>query len=234
MNKLIEKIKKMSQDTKGKAVLFFGFYIVFFAFVFLFINLSNSKLTYGDDYERSNVSYTFNLDKLFAENYMFTYNITLDNNVYSYFGAKIKEVESFKYNNLDYYRNDEDYLVKNGDWIVTENPYVYKEILNNKNIKMILEKSHFVSKTVYESGKNTFNFQISSNTLNAFLYGLNTDYDEIPNEIIVSTDEERNVNNIIFNFNSLCKNNGFCNYGFKVELKYDSFGEIEGIVNPIE
>ena len=66
MNKLIEKIKEMSKNPKGKAFLFFGFYIVFFAFVFIFINLSKSTLTYGNDYEKSNSSYTFNLNKLFV------------------------------------------------------------------------------------------------------------------------------------------------------------------------
>ena len=232
MNKLKDKIKEMSKDTKGKAVLFFGFYIIFFAGVFLFINLTDSKLTYGDDYERSTVSYTFNLDNIFKENYSFTYDITLDNNFYSYFGAKKEEVESFKYNNLDYYRDGEKFLVKKDEWIEAENPYVYREYLNNKNIKMILENAYFVSKTVYESGKNTFNFAISSNTLNNLLYGLNTDFDEVPNEIIISTDENKNVNNIIFNLNSLCKNNDFCNYGFKVDLKFDNFGDIEGILDP--
>ena len=45
MDKLIDKIKEISKDPKGKAFLFFGFYIVFFAIVFLFINLSDSTLT---------------------------------------------------------------------------------------------------------------------------------------------------------------------------------------------
>ena len=53
MDKLINTIKEMSKNPKGKAILFFGFYIVFFAFVFLFINLTDSTLTYGDDYEKS-------------------------------------------------------------------------------------------------------------------------------------------------------------------------------------
>ena len=234
MVEIIEKIKEMSKNPKGKAVLFFGFYIIFFIFVFLFINLSKSTLTYGDDYEKSYSSYTFNLEKIFAENYSFNYKITLDNNIYTYFGAKKEEVESIKYNNMDYYRNGNNYYLKNEVWVKVDNPYVCSEFLNNKNIKMILENSYFISKTVYENGKNAFNFAISSNTLNTILYGLNTDYDEVPNEIIINTDEDRNVNNIVFNLNSLCKNNGFCNYGLKVELFYDSFGDVEEIVNPIE
>ena len=56
MDKLIDKIKEISKDPKGKAFLFFGFYIVFFAIIFLFINLSDSTLTYGDDYEKSRMS----------------------------------------------------------------------------------------------------------------------------------------------------------------------------------
>lgn len=235
MDKLIETIKKIYENPRGKAVLFFAFYVVFFAIVFLFINLSKTELSYGDDYEKSEVSYTFDLNKLFAENYGFKYNITLDNNNYSYFGAKLKEEETLKYNNLDYYRNGNDYYVKNNElWIKTDNPYVYSEYMDNTNIKKMLEKSSFVSKTVYESGKNTFTFAISTNTLNSILYGLNTDFDEIPNEIIISTDEERNVNHITFNLDSFCKNNNLCVYGFKISLDFDNFGDVEDIINPME
>ena len=104
MDKLIDKIKEISKDPKGKAFLFFGFYIVFFAIVFLFINLSDSTLTYGDDYERSSSS-NINLDYIFTNNFSFKYDVNLDNNIYSYIGAKKDEEETIKFNNLEYYRN---------------------------------------------------------------------------------------------------------------------------------
>ena len=84
MGKLIDKIKEISTDPKGKAFLFFGFYMVFFAIIFLFINLSDSTLTDGDDYEKSYSSYTFNLDNIFSNNYAFKYEVNLDNNINSY------------------------------------------------------------------------------------------------------------------------------------------------------
>lgn len=234
MNKLIDKIKEFSKDSKGKAVLFFAFYIVFFAIVFLFINLTDSTLTYGDDYEKSYSSYTFNLNNVFSNNYAFKYNVNLDNNVYSYLGAKKDEVESLRYNNLDYYRNGDTFLVKGDTWTNTSSPYVFSEYFDTLNIKKILESAHYVSKTVFENGTNSFTFSISSNTLNSLLYGVNSDFDEVPNEIIVYTDEDRNVNKISYNLDSFCRNNMKCNYGLKINLEYDMFGEVEGIVNPMD
>lgn len=234
MDKLINTIKEMSKNPKGKAILFFGFYIVFFAFVFLFINLTDSTLTYGDDYEKSYSSYTFNLDKVFSNNYAFKYDVNLDNNIHSYIGAKKDETESIKFNNLDYYRNGSMFLVKGDTWTNTNNPYIFGEYFDTLNIKKILEKSHFVSKTMFENGTTAFNFVISSNTLNSILYGMNTDYDEVPNEVIIYTDVTRNVNKITFNLDSLCRNNKICNYGLKINLEYDMFGEVEGIVNPMD
>lgn len=234
MNKIIKTIKEISENPRGKALLFFGFYIVFFAIVFLLIHFSDSTLSYGDDYEKSYSSSSVNLNNIFSNNYSFKYEVVLDNKTYTYLGAKKDEVESIKYNNSDYYRNGNKFLIKGNTWVETTNPYVYGEYFDTLNIKKILENSYYVSKTEFENGIMSFNYAVSSNTLNSLLYGMNTDYDEIPNEIIISTDENRNVNKISFNLNSLCKNNGFCNYGFKINLEYDLFGEVEGIVNPLE
>ena len=234
MDKLIDKIKEISKDPKGKAFLFFGFYIVFFAIVFLFINLSDSTLTYGDDYEKSYGSYTFDLNNIFSNNYAFKYDVNLDNNIHSYIGAKKDESESIKYNNYDYYRNGSTFLVKGDTWTVSNNPYIFSEYFDTLNIKKILENAHFVSKTMYENGTNAFTFQISSNTLNTLLYGMNTDYDEVPNEVIIYTDGNKSVNKVTFNLDSLCRNNKVCNYGLKINLEYSMFGEVEGIVNPMD
>lgn len=234
MDKLIDRIKEIYKEPKGRAFLFFGFYIVFFAIVFLFINLTDSTLTYGDDYEKSYSSYTFNLDNIFSNNYTFKYEVNLDNYNYSYVGARKDEFESIKYNNLDYYRNGSTFLVKKDTWVNINSPYVYSEYFDTLNIKKILENSYYVSKTMFEDGTNAFNFVISSNTLNNILYGLNTDFEEIPNEVVIYTDKEKNVNKIIFKLDSLCKNNKICNYGLKINLEYDMFGEIEGIVNPMD
>ena len=126
------------------------------------------------------------------------------------------------------------FLVKGDTWTNTDNPYIFGEYFDTLNIKKILEKSHFVSKTMFENGTTAFNFVISSNTLNSILYGMNTDYDEVPNEVIIYTDVTRNVNKITFNLDSLCRNNKICNYGLKINLEYDMFGEVEGIINPMD
>ena len=233
MDKLIKSIKELSKTPRGKGILFFAFYLVFFAFVFLFINLTDSTLTYGDDYERSS-SCNINLDYIFTNNFSFKYDVNLDNNIYSYIGAKKDEEETIKFNNLEYYRNSNLFYINNNNiWVETSNPYKYGEYFDTLNIKKILENSYYVSKTVYETGDYSFNYAISSNTLNSILYGINTDYDEVPNEIVITADKDRNVNKISFNLDSLCKNNKICNYGLKINLEYDLFGEIADIINPL-
>ena len=64
MDKLIKSIKELSKTPRGKGILFFAFYLVFFAFVFLFINLTDSTLTYGDDYELQQAQMGESLEKL--------------------------------------------------------------------------------------------------------------------------------------------------------------------------
>ena len=86
-------------------------------------------------------------------------------------------------------------------------------------------------KTDYQSGNTKYGFLISSNTINSLINNKETDIDEMPNKIIVNTNEEEYVSEINYDLDSYCINNKLCKKNLEINLSYDSFGEIDKIVN---
>lgn len=232
MKDFIAFINEMKKTPKGKAILFFGLYAIFFIFVFLFIKLSSVELSYGDDYEKGS-PYNFNIQSLLNKNFNYTYDIYVDGILYKYEGKRNNDSELFDFNGANYYKNSNNYLVNNGTWIRSDNPIMFNEFTDISNIKDIISRSSYESMTTYDNGKTDFNFVISTNTINEIFYNSNTDFDEVPNKIIIGTDENRNVNNISFNLNSFCTNNKMCNYSLEIKLNYNNFGEVYSINSPL-
>ena len=75
---------------------------------------------------------------------------------------------------------------------------------------------------------------ISSNTLNELFTGKITDFDEVPNKIVVGTTKELKANSINYNLDSYCILSQLCNTGLTIDVLYDDFGKIEVIDNPME
>ena len=230
MKEFIEKIKELKSNDKGKSILFFGFYFLFFIFVFLFIKLTGTKDALLQEYEKGNSS-LFNSSILLNNNFYYDYKINLDNNYYNYYGKILGDVESFKYNNSDYYKSNDSYFIDNGTWIMCDNPFVYREFIDTLNISILLDNSYYVSKTDYESGEVDFNYLLSSNTINKLLYDIDSDYDDIPNEIVVKTNNG-NITSIVYKLDNYCVSTGKCS-NLKIDLSYDLFGEVSKIINPV-
>ena len=78
MKKGIEIIKELKKTSKGKAILFFGGYLIFFIVVILFVKFSTRSTTLPSDYEKGKSSgKEISIDKLVENNYLFTYKIVL-------------------------------------------------------------------------------------------------------------------------------------------------------------
>lgn len=234
MKKWLEKIKEIKEQKNCKAILFFGFYMIFFLVLILTIKFSEKRpLPSADEYEKGS-KYTFYLDNIAGNNYHYVYTITQDGVKYEYDGVKYNEQELFKFNLKDYYRNDDNFFINNGIWLKNESPYVYDKFLDINNVAQIIEAATYDSKTSYDNGREIYNFLISSNTLNQKLDNIDSDYFEEPNEIVVSTDKDKYVEEIIFNLDSYCTMNKFCQNSLEIKLAYDRFEEIEEIKNPVE
>ena len=207
--KLINDLKKTS---KGRAILFFGGYFIFFLVLIIVVRISGTNnISSSDDYEKG-TPFQFKVNNIVNNNYAFNYKVNLDGVVYNYVGEN---------NN-------------SGLWVKCDSPYIYSYFFDILNIKNIFEKATYVSKTEYDSGKTSYNFLISSNTLNSMIDNMFTDIEEEPNEIVINTDEDNYVNEIKFKLDSYCINNNSCSKNLDIELYYDSYGQIEEFKSPLK
>lgn len=230
MKKLIEKIKEIYKLPRGKAILFFGFYLIFFAILIIFIRLNSGKEITGK-YEEG-TKYSFDVSSITANNYHFKYNVFVDDKENIFEGDKLKEEELFKFNNKEYYKKENKFYIKEEEWKETSNPYIFKEFLDSEILEEIVSNSYLEYETNYQSGQTKYNFLVSSNTLNELINNENTDIEEMPNTIIISVDEEDNISSIVYHLNSYCLNRKNCKKSLKIELEFENIGEIKKIKSP--
>lgn len=233
MKELFKNIKELSKTTKGKAILFFGFYFVFFIIIMIIARFGSRNYTKPSDYEKGK-SGTFYINDIVDKNYGFTYQVSLDNVKYTYTGTRNSNNTLFDYNGNNYFSSDDKYFINNSIWSKCDNPIMFYNFINPSNLTSILENSWNEANTSYEDGRHEYSLLISTNTLNKLLDSKNTDYDEIPNKIVVSTDSDKLANKITYNLDSYCKLNNLCDNSLSLEISYYRFGKIEGIDNPIE
>lgn len=233
MKEKFELIKEIYKKPYGKWVLFFAFYFVFFLVITVLLRFGERSHTLSSDYEKGN-SHSSLISSLLKNNYAFDYVVTLDDIKYEYSGRRYDNMELFNFQDKSFYRyNDEYFLNNSSEWIKTDNPYVVPEFLDINSVNSLINLAAYDSETNYKSGKTNYNFLLSTNTLNKHLRDFDSDFDEEPNTITVSTDEKKNVSEIILYLNSYCTLNNFCQKNLKINLQYDKVGEIDKIDSPV-
>lgn len=234
----IEFLKDLMKTPRGRGILFFGVYFVFFLALILLIRFGNRGEVIGNELESGN-PYNFSVSNITGNNYNFSYQVEIDDNIFLYQGSRYKNTELFTISNggsiVEYYLNSENYFSNsNGLWLKADNPYKYWQFIDIKYVNNIIKNATYISKTDYESGKSVYNFQISSNTIVKLLENIDTDVDEVPNEIVVITDENNYVNEVKFLLDSYCKAKTICTNSMNINLKYGDFGNIEEIKSPLK
>ena len=106
-----------------------------------------------------------------------------------------------------------------------------KEFIDVDSITDILKVSSLISKTDYESGMRTYDYNISTTSLVKLIDKQDIDLDDAVNSIFIKAEDEKQVNEISFSLDSYCKYKGIGN-SCKVLLKYSNFNEVEDIKNP--
>lgn len=229
----VSYLKELMSTPKGKAIVFFGAYVIFFMIIAIFARVggNNSNRVY-----ESGSGYQFSLTNIESNNYKFNYKINVDGNLFEYNGSRTSNEALFSDNNLvDHYFNGDVYFSKiNGVWINVSNPYKYSEFLDVENISKLLENATYVSKTTYESGRDVYNFSISSATISKLFENVDLDIEEIPNEIMISVDENNYVHEVKFTLDSYCKAKELCVNNMSIDLNYEQYGEVEEITSPLE
>ena len=232
MKDKIDTIKDIFNDPKKKAYAFFGFYFVFFIFVFVFLKSVDRKHYRYEDYELGK-KFTYNSENIKNNNYSFNYSVKLDDITYLYNGKKNSNSELFNYNDKEYYRLNDNYFINNDIWVKCDDPYKFSLFMNIDNIVLLLDSSYFESKTVYEEGKTVYNLLISSNTINKIISNIDSDYEEVPNKVVLTVDKDKNITDISFVLDSYCVLTKKCDKSLSIDLSYSDFGNIEDIKNPI-
>ena len=222
---------------RGRGILFFGAYIVFFIAIAILARTGGTSngVSGGKVYETGS-PLQFSLAGIESNNFKFTYHLEIDGVGSTITGVRTGTKEKATCTALnEYYMENNTYFVNNnGVWIKTSSPYAYKEFYDVEIIGSLIENASYVSKTEYESGNDVYTFKISSASISKILTDTDLDIEEIPNEILVGVDEGNYVNEVKFTLDSYCKVKGICMNSMRIVLNYDNFGEVEEIASPLE
>lgn len=160
MKKIVDIFKKIKQGLKNpktKSLTLLGIYALFFIFVFVVLNFSNSKET--------NV-----VDKVIKEkeestitSYEYIYKINNNNVLSEITGTYSNGEEVFNYNNKKYYIKDSKvYLSDNDSVEITEELPLNIISYNYNNINKLIESSEFIEKTTYKDNSEKTTYNITS------------------------------------------------------------------------
>lgn len=223
IKQFINLIKKLNSTPRGKSVLFFGFYGIFF--IFLFIAMAAGR---GSGYNLDNLgnSSNFSLQSISNNNFEFSYKVSLDESIYMYTGKKYNDKESFIFNNIEYYNLADDFYQKTGDsFSETDNPYVYSDFMRVDNIQKFIDLATLDSKTEYENGDFVYNYKISTTSIVKMIDDIDIDIDDLPNEISVCI-SDGDIKSVEFNLNSYGLYKSISNNKFIITLNYFNHGEV--------
>lgn len=233
MKKIKKTIKELNKTPRGKAILFFGFYLVFFLLLGVLHELGKSNYSMRDEFPKEPEKTYYSI-KLFQEaNYQFMYTISVDGVSYVYQGSKNKDKEVFSFQGADYYRDDALFYQHQDTWKEAENPYVWEDFWKSNSLVELLSNAYYESKTIYESGKTNYRFLISSNLINQLLYQTNTDFFEEPNIITVSTNEDNEMTGVTLDLDHYCEHSDACVSQLKMNISFEGFGTV-GEINPMK
>lgn len=223
-----QEIIPLLKTPKGKSILFFGIYFIFFVVIICLARGQRGEVI-GTNYEPG-LPYSFNMTLLREGNYHFKYTYQLDQTMTSYEGDRNGDRQLFSDGVTPYFANQNNYLKQvDGLWVKTEVPYQMSKFLDVDTISNLIKAATYISKTQYEDGRVVVNFQITTNTLVKQLEGVNIDLDSIVNEIIVSTDTEKKVTQVKYLLTDYGQYKQLVTSGAILTLDYSNFGGVAEI-----
>ena len=227
MKKVKEIIQELNKTPRGKSILFFAGYFIFFLFLILLLNTNGNVKSSIDTSRDNKENLPFSLEVLKNNNFHFNYKITLDGVEYNYEGDKCEEVRKYTYLENEYLQeNSKTYYYENEELKETTNPIVLLELVDEANLGKLLEASYHEAKTEYNSGKTTFWQLITADTINLIVYQKTTDIDSVPSRINVSTDENKEITGVSMVLDEYCKVSDICQNTLKIETTYTNIGKI--------
>ena len=235
-NKYIEFIKELYKSKRGRALLFFLFYIIFFVIIISMIR-SNYNESPNYDEKKSNINVEYKLDGIEKGNYHFTREENINGEITNFTGDKsnnrIEGVMTSNNTFYNYFIYDSINLIKTTDkYEITNELYHFNNITDDKTIKNIINKSTLISKTEYETGNISYNYEVTTNTIDSILNNTNIDIDMPTNKITLEANEEDEVIKITYDLSSYATYINNTPMTMSISINYSNFGEIEDIEIP--
>ena len=236
-NKYIKFIKDLYKSKRGRAILFFVFYFIFF---FCLISLIRTNYSSNNDIDTSNdnkVNTEYKLEGIETGNYHFTREENINGIITNFAGDKSDEkTEGVMTSNntfYNYFIYDNINLIKTTDkYEVTSELYHFNNITDDNNISRFLKRATLISKTEYETGNISYNYEITTNTIDEILNGTNIDIADVPNKITLETNEEDEVVKITYDLSSYATYINNTPSITTITINYSNFGEIKDIEIP--
>lgn len=234
LKKIVSNFKELIKNPRYRAITILILYIFFFAFIIISLRTSNTK---NYNQKESNNNYLYSLNKIKSNNYHYKYEVDLNNSKIIYEGDRYLEKEKFiKTENMvveTYYNYNGTYLKEiNNVWSKIDNPYLYKEFKDLTNLEEILKNATYESKTEFNDNHNIYTYKISTTSLIKIVENKIIDLDDVPNTIVLTTNEDNEVTNIELDLVPYINYTNGENNELKIILSYSKFGEIEEFADP--
>lgn len=228
-----EQIMNFLKTPRGKAVLFFGIYLIFFLILGVAAHANGQGDVIGStDLKLDSPSY--NISSIQKGNFEFSYQYNIDGVVTTYSGTKNDNKSLFSDGVTQYFQNDDLYMRnQDGVWVKCDNPYPLSALVEYSTITKILNQATYVSKTELATGEKTLSYQVTSTTLVKILEGLDVDLDDPVNTIELTLNKGGEVVGISYDVSSYAKYKGLAVNQYQITLTYSNFGKIEEIENPV-
>lgn len=230
----LQFVKELFKNPKGRALLFFGFYLIFFIFLGISFRTSSPSNQIESHSSQQEQQQNYSLVNLEAGNYHFIYH-EIVNGIEKNFEGKayhqMKEVTNesnemyFLYSGISLERQDD-------VWKVCENPFYYRQIMEENILKETLQNATFISKTVYQDQTTLYRYEISTVTLWNLYQQEEIDIADSPNIIEVSVSDKGDITKIYYDYspyNTYLK--GIPSTAI-FEVIYQDYGKIEAFDVP--
>ena len=233
-------VNNLLKSERGRAILFFLFYFVFFLVIILMArtNLSNNKNnTNTSNQSTTSIKADYDLKKLEEGNYRFTREETRNSIKTIFTGETNGGRSSFLMTSdngiKNFFSYNDIYLEKeNNSYKVSVNPYLYSRLNDYSIIKKILATAHLKAKTTYENGNTIYQYEISSTSLLSIMDNKEVDLDDQVNLISLTTDENKNVVEIIYQLDSYHSYSYNLLEHHNIKVDYSDYGKVKELEIP--
>ena len=230
-NESRDKVMAFLKTPRGKAVLFFGIYFIFFIGLAIFSRVAGTGNSITPQLSVS--PYTYSLEQIANHNYHYQYQYLIDGSTITFEGDRNNNKSLFSDGVISYYQKDDLFMKsQDGLWIKCDNPYIFPLLLDDSVLNTIISSATYVSKTELATGEEEINLQITTTTLVKILDGLDVDLDDPINTIQLKKDSSGEVVEVRYDFTSYALYHGRCSSSFQLILSYSNFGNVKEIQDP--